>query len=369
MYQTKYIGRQPHKENRMKRILSMVIIVMLMATTTVSATIETTSVGVPTLINISAPIFQVEQDGDTFTIIVSENASTGYAWSYVINDEALVEFVSEETVAPEEAMPGAPSEKRMTFKSIGKGVSTILFNNVRPFDQTDVAETFTVLAYKTDDKLIVEEDQMVYAMDTGVPTLYSLATTATYMGEDIASDVEVQMIDGKVMIPLRATLEAMGYQVTWNPETRGVEILKGAQWTAIYIGKNAYFRNRMAAHELSAAPVIVNSRTLVPVEFFADIIGKSITVDSQKVEFNDFEAVIHSGYVKSIMMDETGAKTLTLTSDLESDSIELQTIIHTNNVFTFFQADVAEGDYVNVVSSMVMTMSIPGQTSGYVVYK
>ncbi len=352
----------------MKRILSLVLVGMIIMGTLVVANTTGDLTAVPTLISEEPKSFTIEQDGDEFTIIVSENGSTGYLWSYIISNEELVAYVNEESIFPEEVLPGAPSEKRMTFKSLAEGVSTIIFKYARAFGDEEVAETFTILVYQQDNKVIVEEDQLAHIMDTATPSLYSLSETATYNGIEITADVSVQEINGITMIPLRATLEAMGYLITWIPESKSVEIQKGANWTSIAINKNAYFKNRMAPHELSCAPVIVNSRTLVPIEFFADIIGCGIEVDSQKINFTDNEAIIHSGYVKSITMDETGTKTLTLTSDLSSDSIELQTIIHTSSAYTFYNKEVSEGSYVQVVSSIMMTMSMPGQTSGYVVY-
>ena len=83
---------------------------------------------------------------------------------------------------------------------------------------------------------------------------------------------------------------------------------------------------------------------------------------------NDNEMVTHSGYVKEINYDETGTMSITLTTDMESDDIMLQTIIHTSKAYTYINKEVVEGEYINVISSMIMTMSIPGQTSGYVIY-
>lgn len=216
--------------------------------------------------------------------------------------------------------------------------------------------------------VLIENNDNSKPLDSFEPVLYTLSESATYEGTEIVSDVAIQNVNGVTMIPLRATLEAMGYTVTWNSENQSVEIQKGPQWTAIYIGENAYFRNRMAAHELSSAPVIVDNRTLVPLEFFADIIGKGIEVDSQKINFLDGESIIHTGFIKSIEMDETGTKTLTLTSDMSSDSFELQVNIYTSAAYTFFNREVKEGDLVQVVGSQFMTMSLPGQTAGYVVY-
>jgi predicted secreted protein len=350
----------------MKRMLSLVLIgMMIMGTTAMAA--EEDVMAVPTLYE-AQKNYTIEQNGDEFTIIVSENASTGYMWNNEISDNAIVEFVSEENIINSEPLLGASYEKRMTFTVLANGVATIVFRNARPFGEHEVADTFTLVVYKNGDTLIIEEEQTFYALDADQPVLYALSETATYNGDEIGADVSVQEVNGVTMVPLRATLEAMGYTVTWNGEIKSVEIQKGPQWTTIYIGMNSYFKNKMAAHELSSAPVIMNNRTLVPIEFFADIIGKGIEVNNLNINFLDMEAVIHSGYIKSMSQDETGTITLTLTSDITSDSIELQTIIRTGPAFTFYNREVAKGDYIQVVSSMIMTMSIPGQTVGYVVY-
>jgi len=83
---------------------------------------------------------------------------------------------------------------------------------------------------------------------------------------------------------------------------------------------------------------------------------------------NDNEMVTHSGYVKEINYDETGTMSITLTTDMESDDIMLQTIIHTSKAYTYINKEVVEGEFINIISSMIMTMSVPGQTSGYVIY-
>ena len=361
----------------MKKV--MMLVIGLLLTGTISAHASTTEVtmttntssselAIPTLYGETNTLFTVEQEGDNFTVTVSENASTGYMWSYQINNEEMVEFVSEVSQAPVNDMLGTPSDKSYTFTILKEGVSTILFENKRSFDHTDIGESFTLLAYMSNGALIVEEDQIVYAMDKATPTLATLNGSASYNGSLIQADVEVQEINGVTMVPLRAVAEAMGYTITWNNATKSVDIQQGPQWTSVIIGQNRYFRNRMAPLTLSSAPLILNDRTLVPLEFFADILGKAITVDQKAINFIDGEAIIHKGYIQSITRDETGTRTITLTSDLTSEDIMLQTIIHTSDAYTFYQKELVEGDWVQVVGSQVMTMSIPGQTSGYVTY-
>jgi predicted secreted protein len=314
-------------------------------------------------------LFTIDHDGgNIFSIMVSENISTGYMWSYTMSDEGLVSYEGDTVTTTNEELVGAPSEKKFTFQALEKGVSTIKFEEKRSFEESPISE-FTILVYKTDETVIVEEDSLMYTMDNNVnPELYTIADTVTYKGEEIVADVDVQVVNGVTMIPLRATLEAMGYTVSWNGQTKSVDISKGAQWTSVSIGENAYFRNKMAAHELSAAPIIIKDRTLVPAEFFADILNIATDIDNKELNFTDNESVIHSGFIKSITYDETGTKTLTLTEDLSSDLLEIQIIIHTSDAYSFYQKEVQEGDFVSVVASMIMTMSMPGQTTGYIIY-
>jgi hypothetical protein len=190
-----------------------------------------------------------------------------------------------------------------------------------------------------------------------------------YLGETmIESDVNITVIDGITMIPLRASLEALGYEVKWNGMTQAIEIIRGAQWTSITLGENAYFRNRMAPSPLSSAPVAVSERTLVPVEFFAEILGIGIEVENGNVKLMEEEMAIHRGYVEDMQYDETGALRITISSVEGSEDMMYHTIIHTSKAFTIFQKTVVKGEFINVISPPIMTMNIPGQTSGIVIY-
>ncbi|MCK8060763.1 MULTISPECIES: protease inhibitor I42 family protein [unclassified Fusibacter] len=365
----------------MKRIIALVMIVLMMTSglSTFADSNDTlgimpvlisepgTQEPVPTLYQgENAVRFDVIQDGDKFTIILDENSSTGYSWIYEIKDEQHLSFITDIQTASETQLVGAPGKHEFTFTVNGEGVSTITFSYKRAWEEVSI-DTLNILVYKNGDKLFVEEDKPVYAMDDVKPVLYT-TSSVYYNDTQIISDVPVQLIDGIMMIPLRSTLEEMGYEVKWNGETSSVEILKGAQWTSIKIGVNAYFKNRMAQSPLSAAPVIVDGRTLVPAEFFNVILSKGLIIEEGNLKLNDREMALHSGYVKEIKYDETGMMSITLTSDMDSDDIMLQTIIHTSPAYTFMNKKVVEGEFIHVISPMMMTMSIPGQTSGYIIY-
>lgn len=194
------------------------------------------------------------------------------------------------------------------------------------------------------------------------------STDLYYDEERIASDVQAQIIDGKMMLPLRVVLEELGFEVTWNQENKSVEMVRGAQWTKITIGENSYFKNKMAPIALSEAPVIIENRTMVPVEFFYEIANIAFQVENRNITFLDDQMAVHSGFIKDIAYDENGNQSITLTTDMASDDIMYQTIIHTSDEITFFNKEISIGTFINVISPPIMTMSIPGQTAGYVIY-
>lgn len=344
----------------MKKVVSIILMAVLLMSSVSFADMT----AVPVLIK--APLFEVTYDQDQFTITFPENPSTGYSWFYTINDESLVSYISDETIASEVEIPGAAGQHAFTFESTGKGVSTISFESKRPWEN-EAVDTIEILVYKTEEKLIVEEDQIVTIQDDMTIEPISYEPTMVYVNEILVQqDVNPQVIDGITMIPLAETLRAMGYQVTWNVETKSVDIQKGAQWTSIQVGKNAYFKNRMAPSPLSTAPAIVEGRTMVPAEFFSRILSLGFEIESGQLKMSTSQMGYYEGYVKSMEYDETGAMQIHLVYDLDTETPDV--IIHTSDAFTYFNTTVEEGKMIHVVSSMVTTMSMPPQTSGYVIY-
>lgn len=80
---------------------------------------------------------------------------------------------------------------------------------------------------------------------------------------------------GVTMIPLRFVAEELGYEVKWNAESRTVEIMKGPQWSLITIGKDSYNFARMHI-ELGTAPIIINDRTFVPLNFAEQVLVSEV---------------------------------------------------------------------------------------------
>ena len=86
--------------------------------------------------------------------------------------------------------------------------------------------------------------------------------------------------DNLVMVPLRVVAEALGYDVHWYADTRsiglGVAIHVWIDRAVVYIG-------RMAPIEISAAPVVLDGITFVPIDLFRALGYTAYTFEGQVV--------------------------------------------------------------------------------------
>ncbi len=114
-----------------------------------------------------------------------------------------------------------------------------------------------------------EELPMVIA---AAPASYSISLNGSTL--DLTGKT-VYTKDGKVMIPLRAVAEKLGFTVTWDGEHKGVKLDNGEVNTIVYEGVDSYYMasstaiGMSAPTELGAAPEIKEDTTYVPAELFA----------------------------------------------------------------------------------------------------
>jgi predicted secreted protein len=73
--------------------------------------------------------------GDTFTVNLCSNASTGFRWldSANISDKTIVQQIDHKNVAPSKAMPGAPGQQAWTFEALKKGTAQITNEYSQPW--------------------------------------------------------------------------------------------------------------------------------------------------------------------------------------------------------------------------------------------
>ena len=125
-------------------------------------------------------------------------------------------------------------------------------------------------------------------------------------GQALSFDVEPQIINSRTMVPMRAIFTALGANVDWVEEHRLIVASKNTSIITMMIDSPVMHignleNGEQKVIELDSPPVIVNSRTLVPVRAISDALGvqvdwngetRTVILSSGKQIINE-EANIH----------------------------------------------------------------------------
>ena len=83
------------------------------------------------------------------------------------------------------------------------------------------------------------------------------------------------IVDGRTLLPVRAVVEAMGGVVGWDQATKTVTLTVGEDVVKLTINSTAAVLND-EAKTLDVAPVIINSRTMLPIRFVMESFGGQV---------------------------------------------------------------------------------------------
>jgi inhibitor of cysteine peptidase len=79
--------------------------------------------------------------GQTFTIIIASNPTTGYQWKLAQSlDEKIIKFVGSRYIAAKKRLIGSGGKEEWVFKAVGKGVATIILEYNRPWEGDTTAK-------------------------------------------------------------------------------------------------------------------------------------------------------------------------------------------------------------------------------------
>ena len=81
-----------------------------------------------TTIPTSSPSPAIETDDNTFAVQLYENPSTGYEWTYTMDQDGIIELVSTNTISDKEDVDGAGYKLIYEFKGVTEGDVTVTFN-------------------------------------------------------------------------------------------------------------------------------------------------------------------------------------------------------------------------------------------------
>lgn len=87
--------------------------------------------------------------------------------------------------------------------------------------------------------------------------------------QQIAFDVQPQIIDGRTMVPMRKIFESLGAVVSWDAESKTATGKMGDIVVNVTIDSNVLFKNGVPK-SLDVAPALIDGRTLVPARAIAE---------------------------------------------------------------------------------------------------
>ncbi|TWH51956.1 stalk domain-containing protein [Sporomusa sp. KB1] len=104
-------------------------------------------------------------------------------------------------------------------------------------------------------------------------------------GRELALDKDDSIITrgNIVMLPLRVIAESLGYDVIWDGGQNAVELRNAMNSTAtMRIGSKNYEKSKSTI-QLDYAPELVNEKTLVPAEFFTNVLQLKVEISNSHV--------------------------------------------------------------------------------------
>lgn len=99
-------------------------------------------------------------------------------------------------------------------------------------------------------------------------------------GEPIAFDVPPIIIDGTTMLPVRLALEPLGAEFVWNGEEQTVTINAAGRTIVLTVDSAAACVNG-AAKAMDRPAMIIDGRTLIPIRFAAEELGYDVSWDGE----------------------------------------------------------------------------------------
>lgn len=98
----------------------------------------------------------------------------------------------------------------------------------------------------------------------------------------VSTDVAPVVVNSRVLVPIRVVSEGLGAKVQWDNASQSVTITKGASTLKMYVNKTTYTKNG-ASKTLDVPVKVINNRTLVPIRVVSEDLGAGVQWDHGNV--------------------------------------------------------------------------------------
>jgi hypothetical protein len=106
------------------------------------------------------------------------------------------------------------------------------------------------------------------------------AHTVVLNGRAVQFDVSPRIVNGRVEAGLRSLFESQGARVTWNSASRTARSVSGALTVEVPVGQQMAKVNGLPV-DMGTRASIVQGRTMIPVRFFAEVVGAGLYWDGE----------------------------------------------------------------------------------------
>jgi hypothetical protein len=89
-------------------------------------------------------------------------------------------------------------------------------------------------------------------------------------------EVYPEITNGRVMLPIRKIVEAIGGTVEWNDKAKEVTITRAGDTLILTVGNSTAYKNKKSI-TLDVAPYIKDGSTFLPVRFVSEQLGQKVT--------------------------------------------------------------------------------------------
>ena len=133
-----------------------------------------------------------------------------------------------------------------------------------------------------------------------------------YNGGELSFDVSPKIENDRVMVPMRAVFEAFGAKVKWDGETKTVTAKKKSDTIELTVDSKEMKKNDETV-EADASPVIEDGRTLIPLRAVSELLELEVSwdEDTKTVEINEKEEKKDDSWKNNVQSIDLTAFTVT----------------------------------------------------------
>lgn len=185
----------------------------------------------------------------------------------------------------------APSDKVFATKSIaverdtGKPDFSLFEESYNKLPEAFVLQAHGV--YFSDEGLNEFEKVIKFCVDNGIVLMtpseyydYEKSIKVIVDQEKLLLDAYPVIKNDRTLVPMRAIFEKLGATILWDDATKTVTAKKDGMEIKLTIDKGTALVNGVVT-ELDTPAIIENSRTMVPVRFISETLGKTVEWDAE----------------------------------------------------------------------------------------